>query len=52
MKIATRIKPENENQKHYKLQWQSAFGKTVLETFITDKEAEKYTKAGILCEQL
>ena len=52
MKIMTRIRPENENQKPYKLQWQSMFGKTVLETFLTEKEVQKYTKQGIMCERL
>lgn len=52
MKIPTRLKPENENQKPYKLQWQGAFGKMTLETFLTCDEVKKLSKTGIMCEIL
>lgn len=51
MKIATRIRPENDAQQLYKLSWRSAFGPTTLETFITEAEAAEYAAAGITCEK-
>lgn len=51
MKIATRIRPENDAQQLYKLRWSGAFGPIVLNTFITEAEAAKYTAAGIDCEK-
>lgn len=52
MKIPTRIRPENETQKHCKLTWCSAFGRTVLETFLDAAEIASVEKAGIVCEML
>lgn len=52
MKIPTRLRPENAEQKAYKLQWQGTFGKTTLETFLTEKEVVKISKFGVLCERI
>lgn len=52
MKIPTRLRAENENQKHVRLRWTTVFGNTVLETFLTQKEQDRLFKAGIDIEQL
>lgn len=50
MRIITRIRPENESQKCYVLDVESAYGHTKITTFLTEKEVKKYEKSGINCQ--
>lgn len=49
MRVKLRIRPENESQKCYILTFDGTFGKTSVETFLTDKEAAAYVSTGVMC---
>ena len=52
MTIPTRLKPENENQKHCRVKWRGMFGNMILETFLTQAEMDDCNQNGFLCETL
>lgn len=52
MRLPIRIRKENPDQKYCIVSFVSAIGPVVAHTFLTEKEAAKYSKHGFDCKKI